>query len=1081
MTDVENRNCPPAETLAAFAEGRLSAAGRAAVVEHLDTCEECAHEAGLAMQTTDAADVNRPVRGGPWLAAIAAAVAIAIVVPVVRTLRRSPLDRLVALAPRDMRVVEPRLAGGFAWSPYRGSERAAGTAAPDPVRLKLAGEAGELEQRAQSDKSAGAQHDAGVAMVLTDNLSEAIGRLETAANETPSAQSWSDLAAARCAAAAELGRAALYPQALAAADAALRLDPNLPEALFNRALILERMGLVDDARAAWNRYLAADPSSPWAKEARSHLAALPATTKSSQWKHDLPLIENAAAAGDVRTLRSLLADHAARADTYAVTEQLGRWGEAVLRKDDADARRWLTIARAIGSEIGRDGNDTFLRDSVEAIDAQPPSQLETIATAHAAYLAGRTEYIKRQLDEASRDLSRAAALFAQTHSPMALLARYYLAGLRQMRNEPGARAELEAIVAEADLHPPYRALRAHVRWELGRALGFDYDWSDSIAVFSKSAALFHDAGDRVSEAFVETMLSYGLATTGRGDESWSSLILALRALSSEGSQARLASALNAAMRAERLAGRNDAALALARLPQPAPGDSAQLLLVLDAMQFESMLESTTGDEAEGARTARRATALAQGIADPALRSRYLADFDVATAAATAASTPGTAVASLTRAIDFYRSSGVPQLLPEALLLRARCESHMRDFARAARDLEEGMQVVERHDTAAESAGGSGVLDAAHELYVEALLLAIDRGDKAAAFEIAERSRGAAAGVRVLQQRLAGSATAVIEQVVCPHEAVTFAVTENDLQVFHCTKERASWQPLVEASLSEKGIVAAASLYDDLIRPAESVLARSRAVIIVPDSRLESVPFAALYDSTARRYLVERLTVAVAPSAASLQRDTVRNDISVATMMLPSGQGTGTPALLDGGQELADIQALYRRSRGVPVENATLTALRDAASSADVVHVTGHTERETTGGEHALMLAGPHGSLDRASSRTIAATPIAHGCIVVLAACETLRPPASPETHALSLGGAFIAAGAAETIGTLTPIRDRDARAIFRIVHQHLAAGDTAASSLRAAQIAAIRDESMTGPHAWRSVALLTTRISASKG
>ena len=49
--------------------------------------------------------------------------------------------------------------------------------------------------------------------------------------------------------------------------------------------------------------------------------------------------------------------------------------------------------------------------------------------------------------------------------------------------------------------------RAHSRWELGRGAGFDYDYPDSIAMYSQSAGLFHDIGDRPDEAFVETMMS----------------------------------------------------------------------------------------------------------------------------------------------------------------------------------------------------------------------------------------------------------------------------------------------------------------------------------------------------------------------------------------------------------------------------------------------------------------------------------------------------------------------------------------------------------------------------------------------
>ena len=44
-----------------------------------------------------------------------------------------------------------------------------------------------------------------------------------------------------------------------------------PEALFNRALALERLNLWVVARQAWNDYIANDPQSGWSNEARRHL------------------------------------------------------------------------------------------------------------------------------------------------------------------------------------------------------------------------------------------------------------------------------------------------------------------------------------------------------------------------------------------------------------------------------------------------------------------------------------------------------------------------------------------------------------------------------------------------------------------------------------------------------------------------------------------------------------------------------------------------------------------------------------------------------------------------------------------
>jgi len=1075
MTDEPNASCPAPETLAAFAEGRLSAAERARVVAHLDTCDECTREVALAMQAVVEENVVRPRRWAPWLAAIAAAVVIALVVPVVRLLHRPPIARLAALSPKDARAIEPRLTGGFAWTPYRGSQRESGNVSSDPARMKLTGEAGELVQRAETDKSAGAQHDAGVAMVLTDHLTEAIERLETAAKESPGAQAWSDLAAARYAAASELGRAALYPQALTAADAALRLDPNLPEALFNRALVLERMGLATESRAAWNRYLAVDPSSRWANEARAHVQELPAATTTSLWDRDRPRIESALSRNDTATARALIHEHASRVRALTETEYLGRWAAAVLRNDEADAEHWLAVSRAIAVEISRDGQETQLRDAVKTIDDASPANRRTIAEAQSAYTRGRQANSRRDLDEAARELAQAAALFEQTGSPLALSARFWLASVGQAKNAPGARRDLDQLLHDADAKPGYRSLRAYVRWEAGRTRIFDYDWAGATVLLSEGAALFREGGDLVSEATVETMLASCLAPAGRSDDAWKAQIDALRALSAEGNIGRLTFAIGSAVRNEKLAGRDDVALALARIPEAVPGDAIQNASVFDLVQFRSLLEATMGNGSEALRDAQQAARLAAALTDPSLRARRAADADVALGAALAIVSPREAIAPLSRAIDYYRSAKVANVLPEPLLLRARSALRGGDRAATERDLEAGMEIVERH--AARGGLTSSVLDADHALFTDAISLALDRGDDAKAFAISERSHGASTTIAAVQERLRGSATAIVEIALLANESVTFAVTENDLRVGRGQRRISEWRALAEKALAENGTAAATALYDDLLRPVDGVLPGIRNVIVVPDERLETVPFAALYDKQAGKYLVERAGVAIAPNAGTLQGETARATSSVTTFALPPPNASA-PALPDAARELGEIASLYRHSAAIPASDATLTRLLEAAGNAIVIHIAGHTEREAAG-EHALLLTrSGGGDPERVSADTIAATRLAHAGIVVLAACETMRPPESSETHARSLAAAFVVAGAASVVGTLTPVADRDARTFFRQTHRYLAAGFSPIDALRAAQIDAIRDAKQSGgSQAWRSMALLTSRLS----
>jgi len=214
-----------------------------------------------------------------WMGAVAAAVLIAIIAFPLFRRRDDVMSRMITLAPASARIVEPRLSGGFAWAPYRGPMRAADSAA-DSGQLKLGGAAGDAIARAQRDRSERAQHAAGIALVLVDQPAEAMDRLRIVAEQSPDdVRVWSDLAAARYAAAVKLQQPSLLPEALAASDRALRIDPKSAEALFNRALILEHMGLTGEAKKAWSRYLEVDSSSSWATEARAHLGELPAASK----------------------------------------------------------------------------------------------------------------------------------------------------------------------------------------------------------------------------------------------------------------------------------------------------------------------------------------------------------------------------------------------------------------------------------------------------------------------------------------------------------------------------------------------------------------------------------------------------------------------------------------------------------------------------------------------------------------------------------------------------------------------------------------------------------------------------------
>jgi CHAT domain-containing protein len=1018
--------CPDAEVLAAFAEGRLSRDEAAEVLAHVDECDDCMATLEALNETIATRNVVGMKPRRAWWLAAAAAVAIGVVALFVVREQRSPMTRLIALVPATARPVEARLSGGFPWASYRGPMRA-DDAETDPQKMRLIGTAGDIVAAADRDKSAEAQKVAGVALLVIDQPLPAIERLRAAVQASPNdAAAWSDLAAAQYSAALRMNRPSLLPEALVSADRALRLDARNAEARFNRALILERIGLLQEARAAWKRYLEIDATSQWAVEARERLAKLEAVGLEN------PTHVNA------QKLR-----------TFAEAETLARWAEAFQHGDAATAERELSTAREAGDSLVRTSGESLLREAVRSIDESPARA--TLAEAHLTYRRGRIAYSKRQLEPALTDLTRAAALFGK--SPMALVARYYAASVRFDKNEvAAARAELQELLRKADAHPQFIALGAQVRWELALPLIVDADWSGALPLLEQSRAAFAKLDERNHLGFLESLLADSLFSLGHLDEAWAARGRAFALLSADGGGDRLPVSITAAARLEVRNGKLANARALLDAAHDAGVTAKDAAIGADLLVHSALVNVAMNEGEEANRTLREAAALVERIADPTARELARTHLDFAGGAVLLKSDPVRAKQMLTRAIDGYRAGDRMMLLPECYLLRSRASSHAGEADAAAADLESGIEVLERSRIRTGAVVGTGVLNAGVALFEDAVRLSADRGDLERAFTYAERSRAQLMfddsapriSVRDLQQSLANSDTAVLEVIALPEEIVAICVTSRD------------------AAMAKHAVdFNEARLYDAIIRPFDSLLAGSRQLIVVADRALQAVPFAALYDSSAKRYLVERLAVSTAMSAGTLRPMQHGAANALLAVALPSGESNA--GLPETSREIGDVSALYASAVTIAPEQATFAAFADAAPNANVIHIAGHTQRQSDDAGTALLFA--H---DRVTWSSIALRRLPRMPVVVLAACETLRQQA----RAMTLGDGFLAAGAADVIGTLTPIADADARDLFQSIHRHLAAGDVPAQAVRAAQLEALSRHA----ESWRAVASLTRCI-----
>lgn len=139
-----------------------------------------------------------------------------------------------------------------------------------------------LAEAADNTSDAEAQYALGLALLADKKFDEALEKFKLALERTPNnAKLNSDTGAvylekARLVEGDDKGDEFFknIDSSLLYIDRALQLDENLLEALFNKALLLQKRGLITQALEAWEKYLEKDSASAWAGEARKNLQKL---------------------------------------------------------------------------------------------------------------------------------------------------------------------------------------------------------------------------------------------------------------------------------------------------------------------------------------------------------------------------------------------------------------------------------------------------------------------------------------------------------------------------------------------------------------------------------------------------------------------------------------------------------------------------------------------------------------------------------------------------------------------------------------------------------------------------------------
>jgi CHAT domain-containing protein/tetratricopeptide (TPR) repeat protein len=258
---------------------------------------------------------------------------------------------------------------------------------------------------------------------------------------------------------------------------------------------------------------------------------------------------------------------------------------------------------------------------------------------------------------------------------------------------------------------------------------------------------------------------------------------------------------------------------------------------------------------------------------------------------------------------------------------------------------------------------------------------------------------------------------------------------------------------------------AQKLYNWLIKPIEADLAQAniQTIIYAPDGQLRYIPLAALYDPTAKQWLIQRYRInhITAKSLTKLDRQpTAQPRIFAGAFAdpgieytIPVGDRTQSfRGLPFAGQEVKNLSNMFPNTNPLIDRNFTLTDTQRSMNASNIVHFATHASFVTGVPENSFIL---FGNGERSTLTDIGSWSLQNVDLVVLSACETGLGGLGNGEEILGLGYQFHNRGARAVMASLWAVSDGGTQALMTSFYAALQHQDSKAEALQKAQIALI--------------------------
>ncbi|HET9210416.1 MAG TPA: CHAT domain-containing protein [Thermoanaerobaculia bacterium] len=997
----------------------------------------------------------------------------------------TPGHAALVAALRSRRLIEPRLTGGFRYIP----------AGEIGFRLSVR-ERKQVLDIEESSRGERSLYVSGLLDLVLGRIERAVEALTRAAAEDPrNAAILSDLSAAYLVRAETLDQPVDLVAALEAAEAAVERSPASLEALFNRALIRQRLSLSTQAMQAWREYLEREKDPGWAGEAKAALARLQGPNPAETWPEAKGRLQQAAWKGDQETVTALAQRFPQEARTFAEEEVLGSWADHYHQGLVSRAAADLATARSVGRGLVKLSGESMLADTVAAIDRclGDPRRLHPLIDGLTAYQQGLLLVKNRKFSQAEAPLERARRSLRQASNPFEAWASFLLIRCAYQRSDyADVQRRVEELLRRVDAarHP---VVAGRARWVLGTAQMALARPAEALDSYRFALHQFERARETTNQAAVHSLIASAFNELGDGGSAWRHRALALRGLAGHLDPERLRVTLTNVAFAALDAGYPRVALWLqteAVSIARGQNDSERLANVL--LNRASILDRTRLADPESDLTqARRAC---ERIEDASIRQSMLADLLAVEGHWLSRQAPPRSLPVLGEALKLYAASDRRLMLSEVLGSRAAALRALGRMAEAERDLHRAVEILEEErGSVREGEQRASFSDRTGAVFDAMVLLQTERGEAELALQYSERRRARllldwlsalpkdvdAEGFRLgtwthprpLKEvrREIPPGVAVLVYEILPDRLLLWVVRPGSVDQ---RQVRIASAPLLER-VRELGRTvagpegrlrrAAADVHELLVAPVADLLHPGETLVFIPEGPLFSVPFGLLLDAWKGRYLIEDHPFAVTPSLSLFTKLAARpggSDFSRASVMVLANPAfdpslVQLPRLPGSEEEGQAIHAVYPRARLAFGDAAGREALLEGLERYRIVHFGGHALANPVKPLLSSLVLTPRAGREDSGvlyARDLIASRPGKAALVVLSACRSGGGAAPPGEGVTGLLWPFFSRGVSMIVASPRDVSDRAAASLFSTFYRCLAAGQAPAEALRAAQL-----------------------------